>query len=663
MRARLEAGEDAVTALADELADCHRLSEVLIRNRKAKVGGFMPRAAHRWEVTLTSREQAARKAVEEYVQYGYQLAEGDRDNAIGFVMVVFQKLMASSMAAIRESLHRRREKVRGMSVGQESADHLESWLEEDREAGDVVEAGGLAHRIDTELSLLDTALNTLAKVKVDSKAAVLVEQLARLFQEFPAEKVLVFTEFRETQQHLAELLAARGWNVQLFHGQMRPEGKDRAVENFRKGTGPRILVSTEAGGEGRNLQFCHLLVNYDLPWNPMKVEQRIGRIDRIGQAYKVEIFNFRVKDTIEERVLDVLEHRIRIFEETVGGLDPILGETENDIRRIMRDAAANRAELIEDMGRRLAEQVHEAHQAGQLLGDFIMDTKSYRREIAERIADRPTPIDNDDFERFIGHLLTEVNTHIKPRDDIYHLTFQDDFHDTHRRRFFPGGPQMKAVFRPDRRPDAEDVEFMAFGHKIIDEIVARILDEQYEGVTGTRRLPASDNLPGMTGWLFTYQFTIPGVRPEERLVPVFVSDDGTVNETAGQLLVQHACRFEREDAIEPTAIPANLDPIAAVASRFASDKRQEFQSRAEKEAGARITREVSRLKDRFEYRERVAQDRLEATRSTLKKIRASDDGTQRRILPVWEHNLRRDEALPRQIGRRTLPPDRRGAET
>ena len=116
-----------------------------------------------------------------------------------------------------------------------------------------------------------------------------------------------------------------GWTVHLFHGQLKPAAKDAAVEAFRDGQDHGILLSTEAGGEGRNFQFCHLLVNYDLPWNPMRVEQRIGRVDRIGQDHVVQVFNFWVKGTIEERVLDVLERRINVFEQTVGGLDPILG--------------------------------------------------------------------------------------------------------------------------------------------------------------------------------------------------------------------------------------------------------------------------------------------------------------------------------------------------
>ena len=113
------------------------------------------------------------------------------------------------------------------------------------------------------------------------------------------------------------------------------------MARFRDGDGPQILISTEAGGEGRNLQFCHMLVNYDLPWNPMKVEQRIGRIDRIGQKQPVTIFNLSTTGTIEERVLEVLSDRIGLFEETVGGLDPILGEVERDLRSIL--AARGRA--------------------------------------------------------------------------------------------------------------------------------------------------------------------------------------------------------------------------------------------------------------------------------------------------------------------------------
>ncbi len=141
---RLSAAKDDQTELeqlAKELEGKHRLSEVLIRNRKAVVGGFMPRTAYRWEVELSPEERAAQQAVEEYVQYGYQLAEGG-NNSIGFVMVIFQKLMASSIAAIRAALGKRREKILAGVADLQSSDDIDDRIDDDDDAGDVVAASG-----------------------------------------------------------------------------------------------------------------------------------------------------------------------------------------------------------------------------------------------------------------------------------------------------------------------------------------------------------------------------------------------------------------------------------------------------------------------------------------------------------------------------------------
>ena len=170
-------------------------------------------------------------------------------------------------------------------------------------------------------------------------------------------------------------------------------------------------------------------------------------------------------------------------------------------------------------------QVRRARAAEGQLGDFIMDTKSYRKKLAERIAGQPSPISSEDLERFIGHLLSDVGTHIRRRGDVWELTFHGQILDTHK-DLFAAGPKRKAVFRPDLRPDTEDVEYMAFGHPIVDALVAEVLSDSYDGVTGARRIPASDDLGPCTGWLFTYQFTIPGSRSTECLEPVFVADDG-----------------------------------------------------------------------------------------------------------------------------------------
>ena len=500
-----------------------------------------------------------------------------------------------------------------------------------------------------ELQYLDRTVAALDLVQSDSKSQVLMERFANLFSDSSDVKVIVFTQFRETQRYLGEQLAARGWGINLFHGQLNAAEKDRAVERFRNGNGPQILISTEAGGEGRNFQFCHYLVNYDLPWNPMRVEQRIGRVDRIGQENAISIFNLYSKDTIEERVLEVLEDRIQVFQETVGGLDAILGETENDIQKIMRQAVEQRGQALAEYGRQLELAVRAAQDAEKKLGDFIMDTKSFQKELAERIAGQSSPVSNEDFDRFIGQLLSGVRTYIKKRGETYDLTFHNSFVEKHK-ALFPAGDKMRAVFRPDRWPDAEGVEFMVFGHPIVEATVAQVLAEGYEGVTGTRKIFAGDDLSPVSGWLFTYHLDISGPQATERTLPVFVSDAGEVNLDLGRKLVERACRFdETEEEIDPFQIPDNLSAIAPLASAAADKERESLQQQVQSQAATRVDREVARLNAYFDYREMTARDKVEETRDTLTRIQESEDESQRRILPVWEENLRRAEELPPKL--------------
>ena len=166
----------------------------------------------------------------------------------------------------------------------------------------------------------------------DAKSAALLG-LVRSWND----KLLVFTRFRATQEHLARVLREAGESFALYHGGLRREAKEDAVRAFE---GPcRILVSTEAGGEGRNLQFAHGLVNFDLPWNPMRIEQRIGRLSRVGQTREVHVFNLVAPGTIEETVLDVLDAKINMFELVIGEIDMILGQlaTEQDFEEIVTD--------------------------------------------------------------------------------------------------------------------------------------------------------------------------------------------------------------------------------------------------------------------------------------------------------------------------------------
>ena len=142
------------------------------------------------------------------------------------------------------------------------------------------------------------------------------------------EKVIVFTSFRVTLEQLAESAASLGIPFTVYHGALDRHSKDAAIAAFEKDVD--VLLSTESAGEGRNLQFCHAMVNFDLPWNPMQIEQRLGRIHRIGQDHDVVLTNLVARGTIEEHILDVLHTKLNLFELVVGELDMVLGRISED---------------------------------------------------------------------------------------------------------------------------------------------------------------------------------------------------------------------------------------------------------------------------------------------------------------------------------------------
>ena len=154
---------------------------------------------------------------------------------------------------------------------------------------------------------------------------VKAEHLIRLINHFN-DKIIVFTCFLKTQEYLQQMLDQAGISTTLFHGSLHRMEKEKSLQRFRDHD--QVLISTESGGEGRNLQFCNVLVNYDLPWNPMQIEQRIGRISRVGQIRDVYIFNFSAAETIEAYILELLDAKINMFESVIGEMDMILGNLD-----------------------------------------------------------------------------------------------------------------------------------------------------------------------------------------------------------------------------------------------------------------------------------------------------------------------------------------------
>jgi len=210
-----------------------------------------------------------------------------------------------------------------------------------------------------------------------AKFRALVEHLRRHLD--AGDKVLVFTAFRQTLAALQAHLTDEGIDAAVYHGSLPRAGKEAAMADFR-GSAP-VLLSTESAGEGRNMQFCHAMINLDLPWNPMQIEQRVGRLHRVGQEHDVTVTNLVAKGTIEERILSVLESKINLFELVVGELDMILGRVDDDFdfETSVFDAFvgsaddAEFAEELSELGARLADArrayVADRGQIDALLGE------------------------------------------------------------------------------------------------------------------------------------------------------------------------------------------------------------------------------------------------------------------------------------------------------
>ncbi|MBW1982662.1 MAG: DEAD/DEAH box helicase, partial [Deltaproteobacteria bacterium] len=287
---------------------------------------FKPRRTELAPVSWGDRHQQERllyEAVTEYVREGYNQAMQEKRSYIGFLMILMQRLVVSSTRAIRTTLERRLEVLEEPQIQLTLFPYLEEeeWYDLDGEEQivTIIRARMRGMRNEREeVRLLLNAAERCERQGPDVKAEALLDWIYRLQAEEgdPDLKVLVFTEFVGTQEMLYEFLTERGFEVVRLNGSMSMEERTRAQQDFASTA--RILVSTDAGGEGLNLQFCHVVINYDIPWNPMRLEQRIGRVDRIGQAHPVRAINFVFEDSVEHRVREVLEEKLAVIFEEFG---------------------------------------------------------------------------------------------------------------------------------------------------------------------------------------------------------------------------------------------------------------------------------------------------------------------------------------------------------
>ena len=512
-------------------------------------------------------------AVTEYVREGYNQAMREKKTYIGFLMILMQRLVTSSTRAIITTLEKR------LAALQEPGEQLtmlpvmveDEWNELDGQ--DQLESF-LKTRLAAlkneraEVELLLTAARKVEARGPDAKAEALLEWVYKFQKEEgdPDVKLLVFTEFVPTQQMLADFLGNRGISVACLNGSMSMEQRQQVQEAFAKET--RILISTDAGGEGLNLQFCHLVVNFDIPWNPMRLEQRIGRADRIGQQSVVRAINFLFADSVEFRVRDVLEDKLAVILEEFGvdKTSDVLDSAEaaHLFDNLYVEALLHPDRIpqsVEQVAETIKARAGEAHSKNTVLanGDALSPDEA-RNTLNQPLAEWVERMTENYLDAFGGKYEAELDC----------LQIQ-----------WPGETQKRRYALPTRTgTPPPKTELLRLDHPKVRGILSRL--PRYVPGMPIPALRFSSLPSGITGlWSLWEICIVTQDRQRRRMMPLFVHKDGRMLAPTARFLWEQLCLEPWRMADSPSA-PLDekaFAPTEALASEQSHDLYLEMRQR------------------------------------------------------------------------------------
>ena len=523
-----------------------RIQPYMIRHEKrTTIDGdgkplFVPRHTHTLNICWEAKHQPQRElyeAVTEYIRHGYNaLARMTKKKrvVIGFLLVLIQRLVASSTPAIGRMLEKRLEILKNPL--QETETDLDDFFEdyddlsgEELEKKDIPVAAVSADEINQVEELLK--LVRIAQVSgPDAKAEKLLNLLYDMQSgEGGADvKMLIFTEFTATQEMLKDFLTQRGISCCVINGSLDINERLASQTKFAEET--RVLISTEAGGEGLNLQFCHIVVNYDMPWNPMRIEQRIGRVDRIGQKHEVQAFNLMIAETVEAHVREIIEQKLATILSDIGvdKLSDILdsGEANANFDAIYKAAIQNSGNVDEPL-RQIEQVLRNAAKSAKKFA-FLYESPEFTANIAQDYLAHPFPF-------WVESMVVNYCC-------AYGGTASKNKHDW--RIQFPNGSLLShAVFNLKELEKAPSATFLA----VNDEAVSTILQETMRRSEESTMIPhlCCNNLPTTVHGIFAlYKLRVSaGNWGREKIIPVFWSEDGKLfsgtARTAFDLLLSH----------------------------------------------------------------------------------------------------------------------------
>lgn len=392
LRAELKSGVDDTpenrVRLAARLEEMSLLGSIVNRTRRKDVVEFKVERRPQtipWEMSAEERNFYDRitHAIENYAY--------DRDLNERFLLAQTQRLLASSLAAAYRHWG---EKTGNISLDEEDDDAPKSV------PGPLVSVLG---EICNERSVLAQLERN------DTKFDKLIAAVKKLQTAKDDQKIIIFSSFRRVISYLKGRLETQGINVVELHGGVK-EDRQQTVERFADAPGGTVLLTSEVGGEGLDLQFCRIVVNWDLPWNPMKVEQRVGRVDRIGQqSESVDIINLIARDTIEEIVYDRLYQRLDIIRYALGDFEPILGDIVKDLDIILSDPKRSLKERVEEIDRAI-QAAEERKLEEEKLEREAQGLIAHGENIVNRIKDANAPhkmVSSSDLRDYIVSTIVE----------------------------------------------------------------------------------------------------------------------------------------------------------------------------------------------------------------------------------------------------------------
>ena len=527
------------------------LRDMIIRNHKADVtdaeGNFIFRGkttkAISVPVSEASREFDA--ALQAHLRRGYAAgrALGRQGQAIGFVMTVYRKLAASSVAAIHAALGRRRKRLEDEAWREGmQAQELPLWQPslpgeadeaDERYQGELEEraaAGAARQFFEGEIESLDLLIERAGRLlDHDQKLASFMSQVVDIVQHSrEGEKILIFTEYRATQSYLQFALERRfgAGSVELIHGSQDYPERRAAIERFEADA--RFLVSTEAGGEGINLhRRCHLMVNYDLPWNPMRLVQRIGRLYRYGQKERVVVLNVHAPETIDANVVQTMYQRLAQVVHDMAVLggefregleDDILGQMadllELDIEQVLEEAEGADIQRSQERIDAALRQAQEATERQQELFAHVTgyDPDELKGEL---------PIGHEHLPAFVEGMFQHAGIEISQRlhqGMEWEIRLPEEL-----REFVPGSrARMRVTLDRNWAAGRSSVHMLDMGSPLMQHLLARTRRPEFGGrAAPLAGLSGRGFLAGVLRWQNSH-----GQRMRQEFAAVQVTGDG-----------------------------------------------------------------------------------------------------------------------------------------